>query len=102
MASFPKLNFGAANLRSVDVELSDKSFVSGTSRLTPDVLKSFGKILPLLDQEPSILRVIYMLESDSKTLARNRLAETEALLNRAWKSRHRVQALSVETKLSNQ
>ncbi|MGB7285883.1 MAG: hypothetical protein WBC71_03035, partial [Salaquimonas sp.] len=94
-----KLNFAAANLRVVRLELKDASFVSGSTRLTKETISTLGGLLGLLDEEPSVLRVIYQAGSESKELARNRLNTVEELMENAWGKRNRVNELKIEKNL---
>ncbi len=91
-----KLNFAVANLRVVSLALGDASFKSGATSMTPNSLKDVARILPLLDQEASVLKISYKAGNASPQLEDRRLKATRALIERAWASRDREHDLTIE------
>ncbi len=94
-----KLNFAAANLRVVRLELSDASFKSGETRLTAETLQTLGGLLALLDEEPSVLKITYNKRGETTDLGKARTSSVEALLKSAWDQKRRRNKLTVEAKL---
>jgi len=93
-----KLNFAAANLRIVRLELNDASFNGSSLGLTGETLTALGGLLGVLDEEPSILRIIYR-GGENRGLSRERVKAVESLLKDAWDPNSRMNALSIETRL---
>jgi len=96
-----KLNFAAANLRIVRLELSDASFKPGTTILNQETLNTLGGLLLLLDEEPSVLRIIYQGNGGLNETGQSRLQTIEDLISRAWSQLERSNELKIETKLFN-
>jgi len=91
-----KMNFAAANLRVVDIELTAASFKSESTKLTRDAIRDIATILPLLERERSQLRINYS-DSDTIELKRSRVRAVRKLVDRAWKARSRPYVLDVIT-----
>ena len=94
-----KLNFGAANLKLVRLELTDRSFRAGTARPAPETIAELGRMLPLLEGEPSQLRIVYRREGEDAVLARERLEGIETLLRKAWAAKPRPTELLIDKRL---
>ncbi|MGI9353041.1 MAG: DUF7507 domain-containing protein [Rhizobiaceae bacterium] len=88
-----KINFAAANLRRITLALEDGSFNSGEISLLPDSIREIAKILPILEQEKSVLELYYNGRSKLKD---DRLEAVESLINNAWKSRERPYSLEIK------
>ncbi|MEL7430435.1 MAG: hypothetical protein AAFN43_10590, partial [Pseudomonadota bacterium] len=91
-----RLNFAAANLRTVSLALGDDSFKSGSTSLTPGSLRDIARILPLLEAEPSILVISHEDNDASNQIADQRLEAVGKLVEDAWKARSRPYPLRVE------
>ncbi len=94
-----KLNFGAANLRVVRLEVTDASFLAQGGKATPATLRSIGGLLSVLDEEPSVLRIVYSKPAVGREVARERLQALEQLVRDAWQRRNSTHELSTETRL---
>lgn len=90
-----KLNFAAANLRVVRLELTAEAF-AGDNRLSRETLRSLGQIVGTLDDEPSVLKLVYSAGPADAALARQRLEATRELVERAWAARQRTHELTIE------
>ncbi|MEM7215821.1 MAG: hypothetical protein AAF423_09780 [Pseudomonadota bacterium] len=88
-----KLNFAAANLRRITLALDDKSFKDTGNGLTNEAINDIARILPLLEEERSVLELYY---NDNSTSSKKRLDAVEALITKAWKSRKRPHRLDIE------
>jgi large repetitive protein len=93
-----ELNFGATIGRVVKLDLNGKVFKPGSSSLSDKYTSGIEKLLGILDEEPSILRVQYYLGSDSEELAQQRVSAVVDLLEKRWARRNR-QELPVETRI---
>ncbi|MDJ0612744.1 MAG: hypothetical protein QNJ29_03650 [Rhizobiaceae bacterium] len=93
-----KLNFAAANLRVISLALGDTSFKAGSLSMTPSTLRDIARILPLLEEEPSILKITYKVEDRDNPLASERLEAAESLIKRAWQAKSRPHDLEIEIK----
>ena len=94
-----KLNFAAANLRVVRLELTDDSFQNASLRLKREALESIGGMLAMLDQERTVLKIVYKSGSGEDAISRQRLSEVKRLIEGAWSARKRSHELVVETAL---
>lgn len=92
-----KINFAATRLRTINVELNDTSFESGTKTLRRSALTDIGRVLPLLEKERSVLKLNYQSQGQKTQLQRARIESVKALIKKAWKSRKRPHKLVVET-----
>jgi uncharacterized repeat protein (TIGR01451 family) len=93
-----KLDFGAAGLRLVEVELDARAFVPGGTQLAPQGIAAVDAVLRQLADEPSRLRITYSAERNATSeLSDNRLKLLESLVSSAWKARSGAYELSIET-----
>ncbi|MEO0910769.1 MAG: hypothetical protein AAFX96_10670, partial [Pseudomonadota bacterium] len=92
-----KINFAAANLRVVNVDLNDLSFKPGQTGLKRSALQDIALILPILSEEKSVLKIVYQVSSTPTKLQKNRIKAVKRLIERAWKARDRDYSLEVET-----
>ncbi len=91
-----KLNFAAANLRVISLALADESFKPGSESLTEHALRDVARILPLLEEEPSVLKITHEGATDNRGLKKPRLKAVRALIEQAWAARSRPHKLIVE------
>lgn len=96
-----KLNFAAANLRVIRLEVTDASFAEGDARPSAQTVRSLGGLLPLAEEEPSLLRIVYAAPDVDPSLARRRLEGLETLIDSAWSAKPRSSPLPVETRIVN-
>ncbi|MFK7902164.1 MAG: hypothetical protein AB8B49_04895 [Nitratireductor sp.] len=94
-----KLNFGAAAPRIVRVELNDASFITNSNRLTKESIRALGSTLGILDDEPSILKVVVTHRKGEAELMGQRISSLQALIKSAWDSRIRANKLVLELKM---
>lgn len=92
-----KINFAASRLRTINVELNDASFNGNSKNLTRSALTDIGKVLPILEEERSVLKLNYQSQGQKTQLQRSRIESVKALIKKAWKSRKRPYKLDVET-----
>ena len=92
-----KINFAATRLRTISVELNENSFESNTKNLTRSALTDIAKVLPILEEERSILKLNYQSQGQKTQLQRSRIESVKALIKKAWKSRKRPHKLDIET-----
>lgn len=94
-----KLNFGAAIGRVVKLDLQDKAFVTGTTKLRPEWVKGLDQLVGLLGEEKSILRIRYLGTAEGKALADARMRALENEIARRWRAAGHRQSLDVETRV---
>lgn len=92
-----KINFAATRLRTINLELNDASFKGDSKNLTRSALTDIGKVLPILEEERSVLKLNYQSQGQKSRLQRARIESVKALIKKAWKSRKRPYKLDVET-----
>jgi len=90
-----KLNFAAANLRVVRVELTDESFANQGTGLKKETLQQLGKILALLGQERSVLELDYASNGEINNSKNARLRSVRKLMLDAWKKQSKDYPLEV-------
>ena len=94
-----KINFAAANKRTVRLDISDQSFRPGSTGLTASALKDVARVLPLLEEASSILKLTYRSNGAVSELQRTRLKAIKALVEQAWSARERPFELEIEAEL---
>ena len=94
-----KVNFGASGLRKVKLELTGNSFLKGKARLTSDALADVAKILPVLEEEVSVLSIIYRNNQSGSELARIRVKAIKALVDQAWQAKQRPYDLKITSSI---
>lgn len=90
-----KINFAAANLRVVRVELSDDSFDGQGNGLKRETLQNLGKILALLGEERSVLELDYASNGNVNSAKSSRLRSVKKLMLKAWKKQSNDYPLEV-------
>ena len=80
-----KLNFGASILREVMLELKDDAFTRGKTSLSPAWNKGIARLMQVLRQEPSILKLTYQFEGAATKLAAQRVSAVKSLIADEWK-----------------
>jgi len=90
-----KINFAAANLRVVRVQLSDDSFDSQGNGLKHETLQNLGKILALLSEERSVLELDYASNGNINSAKNSRLRSVKKLMLDAWKKQSKDYPLEV-------
>jgi uncharacterized repeat protein (TIGR01451 family) len=91
---FVKLNFGAAVLRVVRLDLKDSVF-SGEA-LAPDYATKVDALIETLDGQPSVLRIAYVAHGESKDVIRKRVTSLKKLIEWKWGAMKRRCRLIIE------
>lgn len=94
-----KLNFGAAVSRVVRLDLRDEAFKPGGVALREAWSSGIAKLVGVLEQEPSILRITYHLGGDAMKLVKLRISHVERLVREEWKRRPDGYRLPIETRV---
>ena len=95
---FVKLNFGAALLRVVRLDVQDAVFKG--EDLAPDYLAKVNTLIETLEGQPSVLRISYIARGEDGKLVRDRIAGLKALIERKWGEKTRRCRLIIETEES--
>ena len=90
------VNFAAANLRTIRLELSDDSFKPNTSSLTDESIKNVAAVISVLEKERSVLQIDYQTTGSIRTSHEERLDAVSNLIRKAWDSRRRPYPLKIE------
>jgi hypothetical protein len=94
-----KLNFGASISRVIRLDLNDELF-NGSDGVMPKKLQAIvGKLVGILDQAPSVLRLTYYQGGDGHEAAQKRLAAVKSLINKTWHKRLGRYELPVEAQI---
>ena len=79
-----KLNFGAAIHRVVRLDLSAKAFDQDSDQLRDSYDQHLQKLIDVLSQQPSVLRVAYATSGESKVQVKQRLINFRKQLKSMW------------------
>jgi uncharacterized repeat protein (TIGR01451 family) len=95
-----KINFGASTKRVVRVDLKNLAFMPNTTTLQPQWSASLDQLLPLLQQEQSVLRLAYgrTAQEDPK-LAQSRMQDVVKIIRSNWRQFGGNYPLSIETEV---
>lgn len=94
-----KLNFGAAIHRIVRLDVTSTVFTEA-NELRPNYAKHMQQVLPLLHEQPSILRIAYQLEMDGDIdNAHERIGAVRAWLEEHWEEQGCCYDLIIEEEI---
>ncbi len=91
-----KFNFGATLHRTVSIDIADAAFEPGTTVLRLQWRDKLDQLLGVLKQGPAILRLSYLGDVESQTLAEKRLASFSREIEMRWNAEKRDYVLNVE------
>ncbi|WP_292896011.1 DUF11 domain-containing protein [Nitratireductor sp.] len=91
--------FGASIGRVVRLDLSDAAFVGTSQELKPEWRERIKQMIVLLDQEPSVLRLVYSDSHGSQRAGLRRLREIRRQIASEWRKTGRGYRLEIETRL---
>ncbi|MBL4725915.1 MAG: hypothetical protein JKY83_04425, partial [Rhizobiaceae bacterium] len=94
-----KIDFGTVKLQEVPLKLYDSSFGEGSNRLTPTALGNVARLLSVLEERPSLLRMTYAPGKDGRSLAGQRLRSVKSLIEAARRSGEQPYELVIETEI---
>jgi hypothetical protein len=94
-----KLNFGAAATRIVSLDLADKVFVPGTTRLNTKWVNGLPKLFAVLEQQNSTLRLVYRTGADGKAIAQKRAEALRKLIASRWREQAGRYELPIEVRI---
>jgi len=91
------LNFGAAMLHEVKVDLTGKAFDSNTADLTERWSLGVDKLIKIMRKRKSALTLIYHQGGESSELAQARVDAVAAMVNEAWAGAGGAYPLNIKT-----
>ena len=94
-----KFNFGATLHRVVSLDIADAAFTPDTSELRSQWQGKFEQLLTVLEEGPAVLRLTYLGDVESRSLAKTRLKKIEQEITRRWDSAQRTYRLTLESKI---
>jgi uncharacterized repeat protein (TIGR01451 family) len=97
-----KINFGASISRVIRLDVTDTVFTRGGLSVSRELKAAVGKLVAVLDQEPSIVRLQYHLGSEGKAIASRRLKLIEDYIAGQWQQQTGRYKLPIETRLVHQ
>jgi len=92
-------NFGAAIHRVVRLDVANDAFVVGEAELAEGFIEHVDELLPLLKQKVSVLRINYLADFETETLAEQRLALVRRLVSERWEALDCCYNLIIEEEL---
>ncbi len=81
-----EFSFGASVGRVVRLDLMEEAFERGTVELRPEWRAELGPLIQILDQEPSILRLVYYGADSGNRLVSRRLKAVRKTISDEWHS----------------
>ncbi len=94
-----KLNFGATIGRVVRLDLNGKVFVAGSADLRSGYAAELEKLIAVLDDDPSTLRIQYYVTDEGDALATRRMTSVTKQIETLWARRNKRARLPVETRI---
>lgn len=94
-----RINFGASKARVVRLNLADAAFERGGIDLNPKWDAGINQLLAVLNQDASVLRVIYEKGAEDKALAKARMKAVAGLVEQRWQKHDRKYALEIERRM---
>jgi large repetitive protein len=95
-----KINFGASIQRVVRLDLKDLAFEPNSSALRAAYTANLDQLLPLLQQEQSILRIAYGRNAQEDVgVAQSRMKDIVATVRAAWRQHGGRYPLAIETEV---
>ena len=91
-----KANFGAAIHRVVRLDLMNGAFDSQSSELKTEWDSHLDSLVSRLRKSPSILRLVYMGDTEKEKLVRSRLRYVEKAIKKRWKALNCCYSLEFE------
>jgi hypothetical protein len=91
-----KLNFGAAIHRVVLLEMSDAAFAAGGTDLLPQWNQQLDTMIEKLNEQPSVVRIVYRNGGGDAQLAARRLEAVRAAVRERWRRHGERYPLAVE------
>jgi large repetitive protein len=92
-----KINFGASISRLVKLDLTDKVFVSGGA--SPKLKAAIQRMVAILDEDQSVVRLQYHVGGDGKAIAARRVKLVSDYIASSWKKKGSRYKLQIETRL---
>ena len=80
-----KMNFGAAIHRVVRIDLTDGAFEPGSEKLREQWQKKIQALESTLHESPTVVRLAYRMNKDSKSLVKKRIKKMRETLTVIWK-----------------
>jgi uncharacterized repeat protein (TIGR01451 family) len=94
-----KINFGATISRVIRLDLTDTVFTAGGLSVSPKLKAAVGKLVGILDEEQSTVRLQYHIGREGKALAARRLKLIEDYIAAQWEQKSGRYKLPIETRL---
>ncbi|HED34130.1 MAG TPA: DUF11 domain-containing protein [Gammaproteobacteria bacterium] len=94
-----KFNFGAAIHRVVRLDMADAVFEPETTDMRPQWLPRLDILITELAKDPSLLRLSYLAENESESLANDRLDAVKDEIESRWEDLDCCYQLTIETEI---
>ena len=94
-----KINFGAAQQRVVNLDLTEHAFSPAGTQLDPQWNKGVDRLLEILAEKPAILRLTYYDEGGQKPLTGERVRGVSALIKSRWLEQGEPYPLDIERRI---
>ncbi len=94
-----KFSFGAAIHRVVRLDMADAVFEPNTTEMRPQWLPRLDILITELAKDPSLLRLSYLAENESESLADDRLDAVKDEIENRWEDLDCCYQLTIETEI---
>jgi hypothetical protein len=94
-----KLNFGASITRLVRFDMTTEAFLKDSTEMKPQWLAAIDKLMAVLQQDKSTLRLTYFAKTSGSKLAAARAAAVEKMITEKWGEQSGSYTLSIETRV---
>ncbi|MCG6909780.1 MAG: DUF11 domain-containing protein [Deltaproteobacteria bacterium] len=94
-----RFNFGATIHRVVRLDIADGVFEPGSSTMRLQWKPRLAMLIDELHKAPSVLRLSYLADVESKSLVNKRVAALKKKVSRQWKKSNGQYRLSIETEV---
>jgi uncharacterized repeat protein (TIGR01451 family) len=91
---FVKMNFGAANMPVVRIDVDANAFVD--NNLGPDFDYAIWQLVDVLEAQPTVLRIAYTAHQERKRTIAKRIKQVREVLTEWWDKEDRQQRLIIE------
>lgn len=94
-----KMNFGASAVRVVRLDLAGAAFEPSSTELDAQWSAGIDQLLAVLDEDHSVLRVVYQKGAEDKALANKRMKAVSRLVEERWQQRESGYHLEIDRRM---
>ncbi|WP_198389296.1 DUF7507 domain-containing protein [Roseovarius faecimaris] len=92
-----KLNFGATISRLVRIDVANNAFIPGSNDPKPEFTAALARAVMKFSNQPSTVRISYLLKGEDNRTARVRMRKVEAELRQIWRKEGKFRLMVEKT-----